>query len=169
MIDDSVFSHVGEIETKLSLKYGVIKRDPTRDKRVIEFCLSLPTEMFVDGGMERALVRKSMKGILPEKIRLNSSVRGKQSADWIYRITPKWKQIKKELENILNNDDSIISYIDIDKLKNTLEILDIDNLNEHKNKVRMLLVTLVFSKFLQLFEDKYYLLGGMSYGKKTME
>lgn len=169
MIDDSVFSHVGEIETKLSLKYGVIKRDPTRDKRIIEFCLSLPTEMFVDGGMERALVRKSMKGILPEKIRLNSSVRGKQSADWIYRITPKWKQIKKELENMLNNDESIISYIDIDKLKNTLEILDIDNLNEHKNEVRMLLVTLVFSKFLQLFEDKYYLLGGMYYGKKTME
>ena len=160
---------MGEIETKLSLKYGIVKRDPTRDKRVIEFCLSLPTEMFVDGGMERALVRKSMKGILPEKIRINTSVRGKQSADWIYRITPKWKQIKKELENILNNDNNLVNYVDIDKLKNTLEMLDSNNLNEHKNEVRMLLVTLVFSSFLKLFENKYYLLGGMFYGKETME
>ena len=169
IIDDSIFSHVGEIETKLSLRYGIVKRDPTRDKRVIEFCLSLPTEMFVDGGMERALVRKSMKGILPEKIRINTSVRGKQSADWIYRITPKWKQIKKELENILNNDNNLVNYVDIDKLKNTLEMLDSNNLNEHKNEVRMLLVTLVFSSFLKLFENKYYLLGGMFYGKETME
>ncbi|AET70494.1 asparagine synthase (glutamine-hydrolyzing) [Desulfosporosinus orientis DSM 765] len=118
-----LFSQAGEAETKLSLAYGIIKRDPTRDKRVIEFCMSLPAEQFVKDGIERSLIRRAMKGILPEKIRLNYRVRGTQSADWIQRLLPEWKELKNELLTMLEND-ALKRYIDLGVVEDSLKKID---------------------------------------------
>jgi asparagine synthase (glutamine-hydrolysing) len=65
--------------------YGVESVDPTHDKRVVEFCLSLPPRHFAKKGMNRLLVRNAMKGILPDEVRLRQS-RGKQAAEWFHRL-----------------------------------------------------------------------------------
>ena len=52
----------GTLGTKLSLRYSLWKRDPTNDLRVIQFCLSVPEEQYVQNGMDRALIRRSTKG-----------------------------------------------------------------------------------------------------------
>ena len=59
------------LATKLSLRYSFWKRDPTNDLRVIRFCLSLPEDQYVQGGLDRALIRRATKKLLPDKIRLN--------------------------------------------------------------------------------------------------
>ena len=87
IVNIAAFSHIGAIDTKLSLTSGVLRRDPTKDKRLIEFCLSLPSDQFVRNGNERYLIRRAMEGILPDKIRLNSMSRGLQSADKIQSST----------------------------------------------------------------------------------
>jgi asparagine synthase (glutamine-hydrolysing) len=56
-------------------------RDPTFDKRVVEFCLTVPLEQFVRGGKLRSLARRAMAGRLPATV-LNRPQRGRQSADW---------------------------------------------------------------------------------------
>ncbi|GAE94772.1 asparagine synthetase [Gracilibacillus boraciitolerans JCM 21714] len=81
----------GTSATKQSLKYGMWDRDPTNDLRVIQFCLSLPDDQFVNNGLDRALIRNATKGYLPDKIRLNQRVRGIQAADWLYRMQPVWE------------------------------------------------------------------------------
>ena len=43
---------------------GVEVRDPTADKRVYDFCFSIPPEQYVAGGHSRSLVRRAMKGRL---------------------------------------------------------------------------------------------------------
>lgn len=147
-VDPLALSHIGAIETKLSLANGMVIRDPSRDKRVMEFCLSLPSDQFVRNGQERYLIRRSMKDILPDKIRLNTSTRGLQSADWIQRLEPVWKDICNELECVLR-DEEIRPYIDYDKLEKELIQLK-DELDENKSHViRMLLITLVFSRFVK--------------------
>jgi asparagine synthase (glutamine-hydrolysing) len=146
------FSHIGALETKVSLAHGIAKRDPTRDKRVIEFCLRLPGEQFVRGGKERQLVRNSMEGILPDSIRLNYNVRGQQSADWVQRIAPVRDKIHKELEEMLEKD-ILKSYLDIDKLKKILNEVD-NSFGEDKwMEIRMLLISLIFGCFLNKIED----------------
>lgn len=66
-------------------------RDPTFDRRVVEFCVAAPLEQFLLGGKQRSLVRRAMAGRLPEAT-LNRTARGRQSADWplsLSRLRPR--------------------------------------------------------------------------------
>lgn len=147
IVDPIALSQIALIETKLSLAHGIVTRDPTNDKRVIEFCISLPDEQYVRYGKERFLIRRAMKNILPDKIRLNYEKRGRQSADWVQRLQPYWQTIYNKLEKTLK-DDSISNYIDIDKVKKQLESVGNCINEESAQNVRMLLVTFIFSQFI---------------------
>ncbi|MBV7276197.1 asparagine synthase [Clostridiaceae bacterium UIB06] len=153
MLNPTIFTQIGAIETKISLAHGIVMRDPTRDKRVIEFCLSIPYDQFVRNGRERYLIYRSMKGILPDKIRLNSLLRGLQSADWIQRLQPEWRDIYNQLEYMLS-DESIENYIDVDKLKKELVSIG-EKLEEEKStSIRMLLVSLIMSHFIKDYNNR---------------
>lgn len=147
-IDPFVFSQIGSMETKIGLAHGIVERDPTRDKRVIEFCFSLPIEQFVRNGVDRRMIRKTMEGILPDKIRLNNSKRGFQSADWVQRLELDWNITYNKLHEMLNNK-KLYDYIDMDKLRNDLLLVG-ENLEEsNSTAIRRLLVILIFSEFLK--------------------
>lgn len=88
--------------TKLSLRYSLWNRDPTNDIRVIRFCLSVPEEQCVQNGYDRALIRRSMKNLLPDKVRLNQRVRGIQGADSVHRMKAIWGEFIEELQQIAN-------------------------------------------------------------------
>lgn len=90
----------GTFGTKISLKYGVWNRDPTNDFSLIKFCLSVPEEQYVQNGMDRALIRRSTKYLLPNEVRLNQRNRGVQGADGIHRMRPVWNKFIIELEQI---------------------------------------------------------------------
>ena len=95
--------------TKLSLHYSLWKRDPTNDIRVVQFCLSLPDEQYVQNGMDRALVRRSTENILPNEIRLNQKIRGIQAADWVHRIAPHWDSLIEEMKEF-KADERMLKY-----------------------------------------------------------
>lgn len=58
-----------EVMDKLSAPFNIEMRYPFFDKRLVEFCLALPSDQKLDRGMTRVIARRSLKGILPEKIR----------------------------------------------------------------------------------------------------
>lgn len=95
MVQDVALRQIGEAGTKHSLATGVLLRDPTKDKRVISFCLSLPVEQFCKEGKERRLVREYLKDRIPPHI-LQAKTKGKQSADLAYRMSLKWEEIRQE-------------------------------------------------------------------------
>ncbi|KRF60801.1 asparagine synthase [Bacillus sp. Soil768D1] len=90
----------GTYGSKLSLRYSVWDRDPTNDLRLIRFCLSVPEEQYVRNGLDRALVRRSTKGYLPDKVRLNLRTRGVQGADGVHRMASQWKEFINELHQL---------------------------------------------------------------------
>lgn len=148
-LDSATFTHMGAIETKLSLAYGIARRDPARDKRVIDFCYRLPASQFVENGRERLLIRRSMEGILPDKVRLNWRVRGKQSADWVQRIMPQWSRIRDELGEAVRND-AIRRYVNVPEIEKALlgcHTLAPGETNELE--LRSMLVFLIFSRFIE--------------------
>ena len=93
-----VWNKSGVVNTKQSLRYSLWDRDPTNDLNVIRFCLSLPDEQYVQGGMERSFLRKATKDILPDKVRLNNYTRGIQGADTIHRMLPEWPVFLDEVQ-----------------------------------------------------------------------
>jgi len=60
-------------------------RDPTFDREIVEFCLTVPLEEFLRGGQMRSLARRSMVGTLPSST-LRRTKRGRQSADWYVNL-----------------------------------------------------------------------------------
>jgi len=75
---------------------GIQLRDPTGDKRVYDFCFSVPPDQSVVGGHSRSLVRRAMKDRLPQSI-LMSYTRGLQSADWYIPMTEALPELRNEV------------------------------------------------------------------------
>lgn len=107
------------LAAKLSQRYKLWKRDPTNDLRVIRFCLSLPEEQYVRQGMSRALIRRATKGVLPDSIRLNETVRGVQGADWLHRMLPNWHTFYGELQQA-SRDKRMLELVDNDVIRRVL-------------------------------------------------
>ncbi|PHA03104.1 asparagine synthetase B [Bacillus pseudomycoides] len=106
----------GTYGTKLSLRYSLWDRDPTNDLRMIQFCLSVPEEQYVQSGLDRALIRRATKNYLPDKVRLNQRVRGVQGADGVYRMAPAWNKFIEELQQ-LSTDPIISEFLNVEVIK----------------------------------------------------
>jgi asparagine synthase (glutamine-hydrolysing) len=72
-------------------------RDPTYDRSIIEFCLTVPLEEFLRGGQPRSLVRRAMAGRLPQST-LHRTKRGSQSADWYVNMKAVRDRMAAEVE-----------------------------------------------------------------------
>jgi len=79
--------------------FGIDLRDPTADKRVYEFCFSIPPEQYMAEGHSRSLVRRALKGRGPESTRL-SYKRGLQGADWYITVAESLPAIRAEVEEM---------------------------------------------------------------------
>jgi asparagine synthase (glutamine-hydrolysing) len=79
--------------------WGIDVRDPTADRRLIEFCLSVPTDQFFDNGVPRALARAALADRLPPEV-LNEKRRGLQAVDWHEGLTAALEQLKDEISRL---------------------------------------------------------------------
>jgi asparagine synthase (glutamine-hydrolysing) len=59
-----------EVWAQTGARYGLAFAFPLLDRRVVEFALSLPSELFLRGGFRRRLFRDAMADVLPERVRL---------------------------------------------------------------------------------------------------
>src|SRR5262249_5644455 len=59
--------------------WGIDQRDPTADRGVVELCLGLPMDQFLDGRGPRALVRRAFADRVPQAV-LGERRRGLQGA-----------------------------------------------------------------------------------------
>ena len=81
--------------------HGVDVRDPCADRRVVDFCFSLPSEQYVApagamGPVPRSLVRRAMQDRLPQST-LVRTVRGQQGADWYLSLADALPAMRPQL------------------------------------------------------------------------
>jgi asparagine synthase (glutamine-hydrolysing) len=76
----------GEYRKGVLAGWGIDKRDATADRRLIEFCLSLPLETLLRNGVRRPLARAALADRLPAAV-LDERRKGYQSADWHVALT----------------------------------------------------------------------------------
>jgi asparagine synthase (glutamine-hydrolysing) len=140
------------LTAKLSLKYSLWERDPTNDLRVIRFCLSLPEEQYVQNGLDRALVRRSTKNLLPDKVRLNQRIYGVQGADWVHRMMPHWDTFVNELQQ-LSTDHNLLQYLDGQMIKRAIVKFSNGARPEYAmdSECRVLMRSLIMYRFIKKF------------------
>lgn len=68
-----IFPVVLSQEDLNAMYYSIENRSPFLDKNIFETALSIPTSEFISNGYNKSILRESMKGILPDDIRLNRS------------------------------------------------------------------------------------------------
>lgn len=98
----SMYTYLGELETKMGLHYGVVIRDPTRDMRLISFCYHMPYRYFAYMGTPRWLLRGNMRDMLPSELVDNWLRYGVQNSDWLLRLSRDWENIRPAIEKALD-------------------------------------------------------------------
>jgi asparagine synthase (glutamine-hydrolysing) len=78
---------------------GFESRDPHRDRRLLEFVLSVPEPLFRRNGIPRAFAREVFADRLPPDI-LNERRRGAQVPDWFRRMQARRQTIAAEIERL---------------------------------------------------------------------
>lgn len=79
--------------------FGCDMRDPLGDRRMVEFCLALPADLWQSGGQPRSFVRTVLRDRLPAEV-LDAKERGIQTADWFHRLTLLRPQFMDELDRL---------------------------------------------------------------------
>jgi asparagine synthase (glutamine-hydrolysing) len=108
----------------LSSDFNIETRDPTFDKRVVEFCFSLPDEQYSKNGQKRLLIRRAAKDLLPESVIWNEK-RGLQSSDIYLRLKSEKNDFRLVIEK-LQKAHLPQKYLNIDFLYKTYKKIDSD-------------------------------------------
>lgn len=116
----------GAIWAEISNAFGLETRDPTFDKRVMAYTLSVPNHFFVgQDGLDRRLIREAMAGLMPDTVRLNPK-RGLQAADVGFRLREAVEETEKFFARLELS--PAADYIDLSKMRPCF-----DNLNQDMN------------------------------------
>ncbi|MBR3579574.1 MAG: hypothetical protein IKN95_01080 [Lachnospiraceae bacterium] len=141
LITHPSFVYIGEIETKIGLRYGLVIRDPSRDARIISFCHKLSYRFFAYHGMPRSLIRRNFQDLIPKRMLTDWKRYGEQNADWQLRIErDKETIIKSILESLTLANDS--DYICVSKIPDDLKAY---LTNTNLNKYNMLHILFIYS------------------------
>lgn len=79
--------------------FGIDVRDPTCDRRLVDFCLTLPEQYFIEGGRRSSLFRDAMADLLPTEM-LAQRTRGYQAADWYEGVVASRDDLAAELDRL---------------------------------------------------------------------
>lgn len=142
------YAQIGELDTKHSLAYGVLVRDPLRNVHFIELCMKLPMECYVNENYDRRLVREFMHDIVPEEIRLDIRHRGRQSGDNAYRISKSWNQYVNKIRDSLLSEETT-KYLDPALIEEYISGLREDNLEDETVNMCMILDAYMMSLYLK--------------------
>lgn len=114
-LTSSLFAHTLGLLDYSSAAFSIESRHPFMDKRLVEFCLSLPPEQKLRQGWSRFILRKSLNGILPKEVQWRG---GKTS------MSPNF------LRGFLHLDGKLLEELVINDPSNIQEIVNLDSLRK---------------------------------------
>jgi asparagine synthase (glutamine-hydrolysing) len=79
--------------------WGIDQRDPTADRRLVEYCLSLPMEAYLADGEMRVLAKRALADRLPAAV-LAERRKGLQAIDWHEGLTASRDDLRREIARL---------------------------------------------------------------------
>lgn len=99
--------------------WGLDQRDPTADRRLIEFCLAVPEGQFLRMGQTKALARLAFADRLAPEV-IAARRKGYQAVDWHEGLAGALSHVRGELKS-LGGCDAATTAIDVARLENLVE------------------------------------------------
>jgi asparagine synthase (glutamine-hydrolysing) len=108
-LDSGLWTRSFELHNSISAAFPVEDCHPYFDRRLVEFCLALPSAQKLDNGYGRIVMRRALDGVLPEKVRWRYS-KGNYTPTFNYALL---MHDRRELQEVLAEDLHLVdSYID---------------------------------------------------------
>jgi len=135
-------------------RYGVETRDPTADRRVVEFCFGIPSAQYLRDGVDRWLVRRAMAGRLPDQIRTRTTIGG-QGADWVEWLPALRPWIERELRELAQHE-TARECLDLDRMQSLVQHWPSPLQRTHFRMYNLLLLRgLMMGCFIRWYERTY--------------
>jgi asparagine synthase (glutamine-hydrolysing) len=99
--------------------WGIDLRDPTADRRLIEFALRVPVGQYILEGVPRSLARRAFADRLPPEV-IGEHRRGYQGADWHVQMAATRGDVAAELDSFVRCAGAN-AIIDVERLKVALD------------------------------------------------
>ena len=113
-----------ETREKLASKFNIESRFPYYDKRMVEFCYAIPTEIKFKYGWDRYIQRASMENIIPKEIQWRPYKTNLMSV----LKTNLFLFETKRLENIIDGKEELINkYINLPEIRKIYDKYKLDN------------------------------------------
>ena len=105
-----------EVLDKAAAAFGIDLRHPFWDKRLVEFCLALPSEQKLHRGWSRLVLRRAMADVIPAKVqwRVDKSNFLPNFSHGLLAFERAWLD-----EVIMKGSESIDQYVDVPALRET--------------------------------------------------
>ena len=114
-------SFVGGNWARRGAAAGLEVRDPTTNVRVMAYTLAVPDTIFrARVGLDRALLRQALAGLLPDAVLLNPR-RGRQSADLVARLRAAPQEMEAALDQVCTG--PAAAYIDPARLRSAWQAI----------------------------------------------
>ena len=99
-----------------SMMYSIENRSPFLDRKLAEFCYSIPTNLLIDNGYGKNILRDSMEGILNDKVRLDRHKKGFNAS-----ITSLFDFKNKGIKEDILDDASFFGFLNRKKVETLLK------------------------------------------------
>lgn len=134
-----------ELVDKLSATFSIELRHPFFDKRLIEYCLAIPTEQKFSNGWDRIIMRKAMYQIIPKEVQWC-----KKKADLSHNFNQSFIKYETNLiDNVMDDIDLIEKYIDKKRLLELYKAFKSGN--ESKDLIHLWDAVVLYSWFKNSF------------------
>jgi len=134
MLSFPLFAHALEMADKCSAAFHVESRYPFFDQRLIELCLSLPGNQKLGDGWSRAILRRSMEGILPKEIQWRP-MKADLSSNFYHRLLDGDRAL---VENVVLQQSSLLApYVDLSALRNAYARFEANPLRSHEDSLQV--------------------------------
>ena len=113
-LTSGMFALVLEQVDLAAAAFSIESRHPFMDKRLIEFCLALPSPQKLHQGWSRMVMRRAMKGVLPEQVQWRGG-KTDMTPNFLHGLLKFNRELLDEI--VLSNSGSIEAYVDLNVLR----------------------------------------------------
>ncbi len=116
MLTRHAASEMGDMHQGLAALYGLDMRDPFSNRKMIEWSFGVPEDQYHRNGQGRWLIKRLMKGVLPDSVLFKPKNIGRQTSDWHLRLTRDLPRIREDLKALAEDRDTA-GMIDVPRLQ----------------------------------------------------
>jgi len=135
-----------ELDDVPAARYHIEPRSPFFDRRLVEFCVTMPRRQSIKGGWPRSILRRAMEGVLPPDVQWRAS-KSNVSPGFVRGLL---KQDQDKLERVLEDEDVLGRYVDQDAVLAAYQSFMESPLQAGKDAINLFFVATLYHWLISL-------------------